>query len=83
MKARVTIEFDLDGLGAYDDLNDPACHQNLRDMFHRMKYSLLEDNMRNIPAKDSIMEIAVQKAYDEDMELVQRILKGIKIEEIK
>jgi hypothetical protein len=80
MKVRAVFEFDVEGLPAYDDINDPACKQNIQDIFRRMLYSVQEDQLTELskPA-GSPNQREVLECYKQDRELVHRILIGLKV----
>lgn len=82
---RVTIEFDSSKNDACSDASDPCCRENIYHLFRHALYELLRLKMDTLsnPSENKVMQVALLKAYTQDISLYEQILKNIKIEEIK
>lgn len=91
MRARITLEADVEKFPAYDDPNDPECKSNFWHLFRNAVYHVLEMKMMHLQ-NDSKIEVKTEKqqliidasneCYDSDLKLLEEFLKSMKVEAV-
>lgn len=76
----VSFIFDPAGFGAYDDIKDPACLENLADLFHGILRDRLQSKSEALSMESPNREPYLQ-AVEEDIALAKKILETMKIQE--
>lgn len=82
MKIQVVFTFDTDGHLPYEDQHDPACRQNLHDLFKGIvdaAYERYQDALTHKDGSDLTRQTALNLA-NADLQLARRIYKSMSVQ---
>lgn len=80
---QVSFTFDPSGFSAYEDINDPACRQNLMELFHGFVADRHEAKAEALEIENTAIREPYLKSVEQDIILAKKIFDSIQIQEIK
>lgn len=91
MRARITLEADVENFPAYNDPNDPECKGNFYHLLRNAVYQVLDMKMmqlqrdseiKNKNKQQQLIIDASNECYESDLKLLEELLKSMKVEAV-